>query len=148
MVPRSVTLLSLCLFALAGDAAYSEPVTVGLASWYGAYHEGRLTASGCIFHADHLSAASRSLPIGAWVRVRRAHRSVVVQIEDRGPYVAGRILDLSRAAAERLDAISAGVVLVSLEVTRLHDVPRCRTVGYHRPEDDKNGNQTDGHGQD
>jgi rare lipoprotein A len=74
-------------------------------------------ANGCAFRADRLTAASRVLPIGAWVRVtsRRNRRSVVVEITDRGPFVPGRVLDLSRAAAEALDMVAAGIVAVSIE---------------------------------
>lgn len=108
---------------LAGGIAYAAPLgkpawrQSGIASWYGPGFEGRLTAGGCRFHAAELSAASRTLPIGAWVRVRRPSNSrvVIVPITDRGPYVVGRIIDLSRAAAEALDMVAAGIVLVELE---------------------------------
>jgi rare lipoprotein A len=84
-------------------------------------------SNGCVFRADRLTAASRVLPIGAWVRVtsRRNRRSVVVEITDRGPYVAGRVLDLSRAAAERLDMVAAGIVLVSIERMEIKSVRGC-----------------------
>ena len=92
--------------------------TTGLASWYGTHWNGRRTAAGCIFHADRLSAASRTLPLGTWIRVRnlRNGRVAVLQIQDRGPYIAGRVLDLSQAAARVLGAIEAGVVPVSIEI--------------------------------
>lgn len=109
--------VSLMLAASLG-VARAAPVS-GLASWYGAHEQGRLTASGCPFNAGHVSAASPALPLGAWVRVRRGKRSLVLRVEDRGPYVHGRIIDLSRAAAERLDMLAAGVVMVQLEVIRL-----------------------------
>ena len=113
----------------AGSAVHAAPTVSGLASWYGSHHEGRLTASGCPFRSAHPSAASKTIPIGAWVRIRHRTRSIVLRIEDRGPYVRGRMLDLSRAAAEQLDVIAAGVVMVSLEVIRLQpmrygDCPR------------------------
>lgn len=89
----------------------------GIASWYGQAFEGRRMADGCPFVSDNLSAASRTLRIGAWVRVRRlgTNRSVIVLITDRGPYIRGRIIDLSRAAAEQLDMIAAGLVMVTIE---------------------------------
>ena len=74
----------------------------GAASWYGSGHR---TANGERFNPNGLTAAHRSLPFGTRVRVenRRTGRSVVVRINDRGPFVRGRIIDLSQAAAEALD---------------------------------------------
>jgi rare lipoprotein A len=85
-------------------------------------------ANGCPFHAERLSAASRTLPIGSWVRVRRGKRSVVVEITDRGPYVPGRIIDMSRAAAEALDMVAAGVVMVSIEPLSVRLPVGCRSL--------------------
>lgn len=70
----------------------------GLASWYGGSFQGRRTASGERFDTRDLTAASRTLPFGTRLRVCRASRCVVVRINDRGPYVSGRVLDLSAAA--------------------------------------------------
>jgi len=91
---------------------------LGLASWYGGPFEGRLAASGEIYHEDQLTAAHRVLPFGTRVRVRRTdiERSVVVRINDRGPYVDSRIIDLSHAAAQELGMVEPGVVPVSVEV--------------------------------
>jgi rare lipoprotein A len=91
---------------------------VGLASWYGARFRGRPTASGEPFDPDALTAAHRTLPFGTRVEVARLDtgRRVVVEINDRGPWIDGRIVDLSRAAARRLDMIDAGVVEVGLRV--------------------------------
>lgn len=88
-------------------------------------------ANGCIFRAARLTAASRTLPLGSVVRVTRLHppRSVVVEITDRGPYVGGRVLDLSRAAAEALDMIAAGIVMVSIEPLTVRHSVGCRHVG-------------------
>ena len=76
----------------------------GLASWYGPGFGGHRTASGERFNGGALTAAHRSLPFGSRVRVtsRRTGRSVVVRINDRGPYVGGRIIDLSPAASRAL----------------------------------------------
>ncbi len=92
----------------------------GLASWYGGRFQGRLTASGERFDQNEMTAAHRTLRFGTKVRVtnRKNGRSVVVRINDRGPYGKGRIIDLSRAAARAIDMIRAGVVPVSLEVLR------------------------------
>lgn len=88
----------------------------GLASWYGRRFHGRRTASGERFDMRALTAAHRSLPIGALVRVRHAGsgREVEVRINDRGPHVRGRIIDLSLAAAEALDLHGDGVQQVVL----------------------------------
>lgn len=89
----------------------------GKASYYGARHHGKRTASGERFDQHALTAAHRSLPFGTRVRVTnlRNQRSVVVRINDRGPYARGRIIDLSRQAARQLGMLSAGVVPVRVE---------------------------------
>ena len=86
----------------------------GIASWYGPGFEGQPTASGDIFHADGLTAASLDLPLGTWLRVTRGARSVTVLVNDRGPYIEGRILDLSQGAAEILGF--TGLAWVSAEI--------------------------------
>ena len=96
-----------------GDAAVYQR---GEASYYGARFQGRRTASGERFDANRLTAAHRSLPMGSRLRVTNNDngRSVVVRINDRGPFVHGRVIDLSRAAAARLDMIRNGVAPVTL----------------------------------
>jgi len=74
----------------------------GIASWYGPGFEGNHTANGDIFDPDLYTAASKELPLGSWLYVTYGGRGVVVLVNDRGPYVEGRILDLSQAAAEYL----------------------------------------------
>lgn len=93
-------------------------VQTGRASWYGTPHHGRKTASGEIYDMHQLTAAHRTLPLGTRVKVTNAAngRSVVVRINDRGPYIGGRIIDLSQAAAREIGAIGAGVFSVRLEV--------------------------------
>ncbi|MGE5236586.1 MAG: septal ring lytic transglycosylase RlpA family protein [Acidobacteriota bacterium] len=95
----------------------------GLASWYGEPYHGRHTASGPIYDMNEMTAAHRTLPFGTLVRVRNLDdgREATVLINDRGPFVAGRILDLSRAAATKLGAIGPGVIRVRLEVVREGD---------------------------
>ena len=90
----------------------------GLASWYSDALHGRTTASGETYDRNAFTAAHRELPFGTRVRVTRARdgRSVVVRINDRGPFVAGRVIDLSRRAAEELDMIEDGVVDVRLVI--------------------------------
>lgn len=89
----------------------------GMASWYG---ESQTTASGERFDKHALTAAHRTLPLGTMVRVtnQRNGKSVIVRINDRGPYGHGRIIDLSEAAARQLDMIDAGVAPVTLQVIR------------------------------
>jgi rare lipoprotein A len=93
-------------------------VQVGVASWYGPGFHGRPTASGEIFDQQQLTAAHPSLPLGSRARITSLtnHRSVDVRINDRGPFVGGRIVDLSYAAACRIDMIGPGVMPVRLEV--------------------------------
>jgi rare lipoprotein A len=97
----------------------ARPVERGLATFYGKEQQGGPTASGERFDRRKLTAAHRTLPLGTWVRVTntRNGRSVEVRINDRGPFGGhGRIIDVSEAAARRLDMIDAGVVPVTVEV--------------------------------
>ncbi|MGK9064515.1 septal ring lytic transglycosylase RlpA family protein [Stutzerimonas chloritidismutans] len=89
----------------------------GKASFYGNQHHGKKTANGERFDQGALTAAHRTLPFGTQVRVvnTRNGKSVVVRINDRGPYVRGRIIDLSKAAFERIASTRAGVIRVRLE---------------------------------
>jgi rare lipoprotein A len=90
----------------------------GEASWYGAKLAGRKTASGERFDPMAFTAAHNTLKLGTWVEVRRIDtgRTVRVRINDRGPHAGGRIIDLSRRAAEELDLVRLGVVRVELRV--------------------------------
>ncbi|MDR2210929.1 MAG: septal ring lytic transglycosylase RlpA family protein [Spirochaetaceae bacterium] len=94
----------------------------GIASWYGEEFNGRPTASGEIFDDTKLTAAHPVLPFGTMLKITNNHnnKSVVVRVNDRGPFVAERILDLSRTAALQLDMISTGTAPVSVE--SLHEV--------------------------
>jgi rare lipoprotein A len=87
----------------------------GLASFYG-NESGRQTASGQRFDQNALTCAHRSLPFGTKLRVTHGDRSVVVTVNDRGPFVKGRVLDLSTAAARAVGLTSAGVGRVTAEV--------------------------------
>lgn len=90
---------------------------VGEASWYGAFHDGKTTASGEPFAKDAMTAAHRTLPFDTRLRVTNLEngRSVEVTVTDRGPYVDDRIIDLSEAAARRLGFAKDGVTRVRLE---------------------------------
>jgi len=105
---------------------------VGFASWYGAQHQGRRTASGDVFDMNQLTAAHRTLPFGTRLLVtnRDTSQSAEVRVNDRGPFVKGRILDVSYAAARQLGALGAGIFPVRLRVIAL---PGTRADG---PADD------------
>ena len=86
----------------------------GVASWYGARFAGRKTASGERFDPGQMTAAHRTLPFGSRVRVTHSGKSVVVRINDRGPFHGGRVIDLSKAAADELGLVGAGSGRVQL----------------------------------
>jgi rare lipoprotein A (peptidoglycan hydrolase) len=86
----------------------------GVASWYGPGFEGNHTANGDVFDSDLYTAASRDLPLGTWLFVTYGGRGVVVLVNDRGPYVDDRVLDLSKAAAETLDISGLGWIEAEL----------------------------------
>lgn len=90
----------------------------GKASYYADKFEGRLTASGVKYKHSKLTAAHKLLPFGTKVKVTNIsnNKTVIVEINDRGPFVTGRIIDLSKSAAEKLDFIHVGITEVSIEV--------------------------------
>jgi rare lipoprotein A len=92
---------------------------IGNASWYGSAQDGKETASGEIFDQNKLTAAHRTLPLGSKAMVTNLEtgKSVEVRINDRGPYVKGRKIDLSRAAARRIGMSEKGVAKVKIETT-------------------------------
>lgn len=105
--------------SLAQEAVAIVQTASGVASWYGGKFHGRRTASGETYNQHAMTAAHRTLPFGTEVVVtnQATGKSVVVRINDRGPYGGrGRIIDLSRRAAEQLDMIRAGVVEVEVEI--------------------------------
>ncbi len=96
---------------------------VGLASWYGPGYHGKQAADGSRYNQRKLTAAHRVLPFGTMVRVTNLEngREVNVKITDRGPFVDGRILDLSKKAAKKLKMVDRGVVRVRVEVLKWGD---------------------------
>ena len=88
----------------------------GIASWYGGRFHGRRTASGEIYNLFKFTAASRTLPLGTYVLVRNEENGkvITVRINDRGPYVDGRIIDLSQAAAYKLGMMFKGIAMVQV----------------------------------
>ena len=128
-ISKSILMLSIlalpaCMTVSKGvgdyDAGYVER---GMASWYGGYFHGRQTASGAIYDQFKMTAAHRLLPLGSVVRVTNAEngRQVEVVINDRGPFIKGRIIDLSYAAAQHLGAVEPGTLPVLVEVIRVGD---------------------------
>jgi len=96
-------------------------VETGLASWYGRPYHGRPAADGEIYDMERMTAAHRTLPFNTWVRVfdLDTSKSVDLRIIDRGPFVDGRIIDISHAAAREIDMIGPGTARVRIEVIRL-----------------------------
>jgi peptidoglycan lytic transglycosylase len=90
----------------------------GIASWYGYPYHGRRAADGEIYDMEKLTAAHRTLPFGTWVEVTNLsnRKTVTVRITDRGPFVEGRIIDLSRAAARAIDMLGPGTAVVRLTI--------------------------------
>src|SRR5713226_3373362 len=99
-------------------AARIGATETGVASWYGHPYHGRHAANGEIYDMEKLIAAHRTLPFGTWVRVTNLanDKSVEVRIIDRGPFVGGRIIDLSHAAAEVIDMVGSGIARVRLDI--------------------------------
>jgi rare lipoprotein A len=125
LVTAAVLIGGLSLGACAGRTA---PVTApdpgwsetGVASWYGDPFHGRQTASGEVYDMEEMTAAHRTLAFGTVVHVQNRDngRSTEVRINDRGPFVHGRIIDLSRAAARALDMLGPGTARVRITVVR------------------------------
>lgn len=95
-----------------------EYVEEGVASWYGVPFHGRRTSNGEVYDMREMTAAHRTLPFGAIVRVTnlRNGKQAEVRINDRGPFVANRVIDLSEAAARAIEMVGPGTALVRLEV--------------------------------
>jgi rare lipoprotein A len=130
-------LLLLPVFAEDAKVIKTEPGTIietGIASWYTSDKAESLTANGDIFNPDSLSAAHKSLKFGTVVRVMNLDngKSVDVRINDRGPFVEGRIIDLSPAAAKQINMIDSGIAKVSLTLIFEPEIPESK---YNRPGD-------------
>ena len=120
-VPRNAQQIAVCQYTLpTQNYALPKPTfkQVGKASWYGPGFHGEQTANGEIFNQNKLTAAHRTLPLGTKVKVTnfKNGKSVDIKINDRGPYVGDRIIDLSRAAAKKLGMDKEGVSIVKIEV--------------------------------
>ena len=113
--------------ASASVPAQIPATETGIASWYGYPYHGRTAANGEIYDMEKLTAAHRTLPFGTWVRVTNLTNAKIVdvRITDRGPFVDGRIIDLSHAAAEAIDMIGPGIARVRVD---LLSVPASATA--------------------
>lgn len=140
-VPVRTAIAALSVFLLAaGCARVSPPPPAqpaapgwsdnGVASWYGDPFHGRLTASGETYDMEAMTAAHRTLPFGTLLRVRNLDngREAMVRINDRGPFVRGRDLDLSRRAAREIDMIPAGTARVRMTIVDAPPPPSCWEV--------------------
>ncbi len=118
------------------QASKPKAYQIGTASWYGDYFQGKPTASGEPYEMYGMTAAHLTLPLGSLVRVTnlRNGRAVVVRVNDRGPVVPGRIIDLSYSAAEALQFRSQGLQRVRLDlVSPRHRKPSYQTVAANHP---------------
>lgn len=116
---RLIVFLSTLLipFNLHAQKKHSK-IEKGKASFYADKFEGRKTANGEIFNQNDFTAAHKSLPFGTWVKVTNKDnkKSVIVRINDRGPFIKGRIIDLSKSAAKEIGKLNQGVFSVSIRV--------------------------------
>src|ERR1700721_1318029 len=120
------------------QAGKTKPYQIGTASWYGEYFDGKPTASGEDYDMYDMTAAHPTLPLGSYVRVTnlRNGRAVVVKVNDRGPVVAGRIIDLSYGAAQVLEFQQRGLQKVRLDVVKAgtsQHRPIYQTVAANHP---------------
>lgn len=118
------------------QAGKIQPYQVGTASWYGEYFDGKPTASGEDYDMFDMTAAHPTLPLGSYVRVTnlRNGKAVVVKVNDRGPIVPGRIIDLSYGAAQVLQFEQRGLQKVRIDLVKQHPQRRAafQTVAYNR----------------
>lgn len=103
-----------------GVGGSNNHALTGKASWYGPGFNGNLTANGERFRQNEMTAAHKTLPFNTIVRVTNLTngKTVQVRINDRGPFIRGRIIDLSKGAAKKVDMMQAGVVEVRLEIIK------------------------------
>lgn len=127
------SILFLNLFFSVGLIAQQEEV--GIASYYSDKFHGKPTASGELYNKNELTGAHKTLPFGSIVKVTRLDngKSVRVKITDRGPFISGRIVEISRAAAEKIGLVSAGVAEVRLDIVKELATPTVATAPNAAP---------------
>ncbi|MCP4440963.1 MAG: septal ring lytic transglycosylase RlpA family protein [Aureispira sp.] len=113
-------LQTLVLVWMTSSMAMATPPETGLASYYSDSFHGKKTASGEKYDKNQLTAAHKTLPFGTMIKVTRLdnNKSVVVRINDRGPYIKGRVIEVSKKAADAIDLTKAGVAKVKIEVIK------------------------------
>lgn len=127
----SPVLLVFCLFSLSCGVVNSELcskdcfIESGIASWYGHDYPARCTANGETYNSETYTAAHKSLPFNTLVRVDNLAngKSVTVRINDRGPFIQGRVIDLSKKAAGKIDILTAGLAEVEVYLVKESDAP-------------------------
>lgn len=116
------------LFLLCGGGLLAQksatPVIKGKASFYADWFDGRLTANGEFYSQEEFTAAHKTLPFGTWVEVTNLDndKSVFLRINDRGPYIKGRIIDLSKAGAKAIGDLNQGVFNVEMRIVKKRDL--------------------------
>ena len=126
-VLRAVTL---CVALFSFSDSFAQEVQKGKASYYARKFGGRKTASGERLHHDSMTCAHRTHPFGTLLRVKNPAngREVIVRVNDRGPFVRGRIVDLSRAAARELGIIAQGIAHVEVELLPKNDTLSFKNI--------------------
>ncbi|HUI71144.1 MAG TPA: septal ring lytic transglycosylase RlpA family protein [Spirochaetia bacterium] len=134
-------IILLALLTLSPILAAAED---GLASWYGGKFHGRMTSSGEVFDTNQMTAAHKTLPFGTIVKVTNLEngKSALVKINDRGPFVGGRIIDLSRAAAAAIGMVDTGVAHVSLQIVEFVSQSDLYAIQVGAFGQDKNAEKT------
>lgn len=136
LVKTSSTILFL-LLAMNFISAQTFKQT-GIASFYADKFEGRTTANGEKYRHSKLTAAHKTLPFGTFLRVKNLenNKEITVRVNDRGPFVEGRIIDLSKSAAKKLDFVSKGIVKVEIVSIRNSDMSKTPYSTLDRPSDE------------
>ena len=116
-------------------SSYGGFVQSGIASWYGIDFHGKTTSNGEMYNMYAMTAAHKTLPLGVYVKVSNKDngRDAVVRINDRGPFVAGRIIDLSYSAAKDLGVVEGGTASVTIEALGYLDHTIKGEIIYHPP---------------
>lgn len=114
-------LLLTSLMVLGGASVYNNDTTAsgsGKASWYGGKFHGKLTASGEVYNMNELTAAHKTLPFGTKVKITNKNngKSVIVEVNDRGPFIKSRVFDLSKAAFAEIGNINQGIMTIEYEI--------------------------------
>lgn len=107
----------------------------GIASWYGADFHGKKTSNGEIYDMHAMTAAHKTLPLGVWVKVRnlKGGQEQILRVNDRGPFVAGRVIDLSYAGAQALGLVGPGTAPVRVEALGFQAIDSAGRVSYQAP---------------